>query len=81
MESALNITNQETLCGKYGRSFATPSHLTPTSVPPQTPYQSCSYLPTDIEMVMWLPVTMKSVLEWWKIPFMPWAGVLHIGPS
>jgi len=44
-------------------------------------WHSCSYLPTDIEMITWLPVTMKSVLEWWKIPFMPWAGVLHIGPS
>jgi hypothetical protein len=58
--------------GTSGQNFATACIATLSSHPSMTHSPSFKYSLHDTEWERWLPQTMQSGLERWKVPFVPW---------
>jgi hypothetical protein len=58
--------------GTFGTPFVTPSMYTPFYRTSTIPSHPSNCLPTDIGREAWLPAGLKSALEPWKRPFVPW---------
>jgi hypothetical protein len=58
--------------GTSGAPSAKTCTLTPSFPNSMIPSLSSRYSPTDIATVQWLPPGLQSVLERWKVPFVPW---------
>jgi hypothetical protein len=59
--------------GTSGRISVSSSAATPTWRTLMTPSHCSNSLPIDTAPAPWLPVGLKSALEPWKEPFVPWA--------
>jgi hypothetical protein len=57
--------------GIYGTHSAWTYTSTHNYKPSTTPYPYCKFLRITTEVAPWLPVRLKSVLEWWMEPFVP----------
>jgi hypothetical protein len=62
-----------TTCGTYGGPSVTPLMSIPTCKRSMTKFRPFNYLPNDIGRAAWLPAVLKSALEQWRQPFVPWA--------
>jgi hypothetical protein len=58
--------------GTSGVPSARTCILTPSLPNLMIPSRSSKSLPTDIAKAQWLPPGLRSVLEQWKVPFVPW---------
>jgi hypothetical protein len=58
--------------GTSGVPSAKTCILTPSLPNLTIPSPSSRYFPTDIAKAQWLPPGLRSVLEQWRVPFVPW---------
>jgi hypothetical protein len=73
MESPRLEPQPTTTRGTYGSPSVTPLMSSPTCKTSMTPFRPFNYLPKDIGWAAWLPAVLKSALEQWRQPFVPWA--------
>jgi hypothetical protein len=58
--------------GPFGANFVSAWHATPSYKTSKSPYRCSRFSLTDIEWEKWLPLALRSKVEQWRQPFVPW---------